>query len=71
MKKDKKNHAVTRWVKAEISTEDWEAFKKIVKPIPVQVALGTMIRSAIEAETKPFAEVVEGILKSAFRGSPS
>lgn len=67
----KMGQAETKMIKAEITDKEWEDFKKLVHPIPAQVALGTMIRSAIDSETKPFSSVVEGIIRSAFRGSPS
>lgn len=67
----KLGQAETKMIKAEITTKEWQDFKRLVHPIPSQLALGTMIRAAIESETKPFSTVVEDIIRSAFRGSPS
>lgn len=66
-----KTTATIKMVKAEVTDAEWDAFKKLVDPIPAQVALGTMIRTAIESESKPFSEIVEDILRTAFRGGPS
>lgn len=67
VKKQEKKQVDKISIKAQCSREDWKAFKEMVKPIPVEVALGQMIRTAIESETKPFKEIVEGLLKNVFR----
>lgn len=38
-------------------------FKELVKPLNVSDALGIMITSAVESNTKPFAEVIEDLLR--------
>jgi len=62
---EEKNEIMTR---IAIDDESWEAFKELVKPMNVKDALGTMIKTSLEAETTPMSKVIENLLKDLMKG---
>lgn len=58
----------TLMLRVTCENEIYEKFKEIVKPLNVSDALGIMITSAVESNTKPFARVIEDLLRVTMSG---
>jgi hypothetical protein len=62
-----------------ITDDEWEQFRELIKPMNAADALGQMVRFSLEAESTPFSKVVENLLRETFqsgkfgkkKGSPS
>lgn len=52
-----------------VTDEEWEKFKEMVKPMNAADALGQMVKFSLEAETVPFSKVVENLLRDTFQRS--
>lgn len=50
-------------IKIYVSPRQWRDFKELVKPMPSSRAIGTMIATALEAQNRPFSQVLEEIFK--------
>lgn len=60
-----KNYIMTR---ISIDDESWDQFKEQFKPMNVADALGMLVKLSLDAEKKPFQEVVEDLMKDIFKG---
>ena len=58
----------TVMVRVTCKNEIYAQFKEIIKPLTVSDALGIMITSAVESNTKPFASVIEDLLRVTLSG---
>lgn len=58
-------------VRLDIDKEIWAKFKEVVHPLTRPQAVIVMVKTAVDAEDKPFGKVIEDILRGYISRSPS
>lgn len=55
-------------VRITCENETYAQFREVIKPLSISDALGVMVKSAVESNTRPFASVIEDLLRVTLSG---